>query len=219
MYLYAKYLLLGFRRALRIIDKYFVQMIMKEQDVLGTNELLSKFLTIIDEDLRKSFEEAMLPEKTSVDRWNAFLKHYDFLFQRQQIPKSLRNLKEEIKLQFTYPRLDINVTKGLNHLLKAPFCVHPKSGKICVPFSPKLVDKFDPSQCPTINLLVDEINAYDAKTKEQEEKLDEKALEEGVNTVKRIKDYKKTSLLKPVNIFEEFLRGFEIKVKSEVMEF
>lgn len=54
---------------------------------------------------------------------------------------------------------------------------------------------------------MDEINAYDKKTNEQEKNLMETG---GVATqISKIKDYKKTSLLKVVNIFEEFLRNLE----------
>lgn len=66
------------------------------------------------------------------------------------MPRGQKNLREEIKLQYAYPRLDINVTKGLGHLLKAPFCVHPKTGKVCVPFSVKHADSFDPHNVPTL---------------------------------------------------------------------
>ena len=45
-------------------------------------------------------------------------------------PAKAKYTFEEVILQLAYPRLDINVTKGLNHLLKSPFCVHPKTGKI-----------------------------------------------------------------------------------------
>lgn len=195
----------------------------KDQNILAIDEHLQKFLIILDEEVRKSFEEVMLQYQTSEERWNAFLSHHDLLFQRQQLPKSMKHIREEIKLQYTYPRLDINVTKGLNHLLKAPFSMHPKTGKISIPFNPKLVDKFDPVSAPNINMIVDEINIFDAKTKEQEKMIDDKKLEEGTVNTKRIKDYKKTSLLKPINTFEEFLRGIEksknIKKKAENMEF
>jgi DNA primase small subunit len=37
---------------------------------------------------------------------------------------------KEVMLAYAYPRLDVEVSKKMNHLLKAPFCVHPKTGKV-----------------------------------------------------------------------------------------
>ncbi|XP_057653931.1 DNA primase small subunit [Diorhabda carinulata] len=195
------------KRALNVINDYSSTMV-EEQDILGTDERLNNFLQIIDQDLRSSFKTPMKKAETSLGKWNAFINTYDELFRNQQIPKSMRNLKEEIILQYFYPRLDINVTKGFNHLLKAPFCVHPKTGKISVPFNPKLVDNFDPGHVPTLHGLIDEINAYDRKTMEQEQHLVDS--DAGRTPSKsKIKDYKKTSLLNSVAVFEEFLRALE----------
>lgn len=110
-------------------------------------------------------------------------------------------------IQYAYPRLDINVTKGMNHLLKSPFCVHPKTGKVCIPINPKVVDQFDPQNVPTIMTLIDEVNAFDQK------EITEQG--ESVDNIKRIKDYKKTSLNKPFHAFQEFLRGLENSQKGE----
>lgn len=63
------------------------------------------------------------------------------------------------------------------------------------------------------SLLVDEINAYDAKTKQQAENVTENS-----SNVSKVKDYKKTSLLKAVNIMEEFLRGLESARKRKLGE-
>lgn len=53
-----------------------------------------------------------------------------FLKRRIPKPKTSTNILAEIMIQFAYPRLDIAVSKGLNHLLKSPFVVHPKTGNI-----------------------------------------------------------------------------------------
>lgn len=65
---------------------------------------------------------------------------------------------EDIILQYTYPRLDAEVSKHRNHLLKAPFCVHPKTGRICVPVDPEHIDEFDPERVPTVGQLLKELD-------------------------------------------------------------
>lgn len=66
---------------------------------------------------------------------------------------------EDIILQYTYPRIDAVVSKHRNHLLKAPFCVHPKTGRVCVPVDPDRVDEFDPEKVPDVETLLNELNS------------------------------------------------------------
>lgn len=73
-------------------------------------------------------------------------------------PEALRQAKQDIILEYMYPRLDIEVSKHLNHLLKSPFCVHPSTGRVCVPIDPQDFDSFDPMEVPTVNSLLEELN-------------------------------------------------------------
>merc|ERR1712137_838085 len=68
-----------------------------------------------------------------------------------------KSLLKEILIQYSYPRLDVNVSKQMNHLLKSPFVVHPKTGRVCVPIDVAKVDDFDPSKVPTVGRLVEEL--------------------------------------------------------------
>ena len=67
--------------------------------------------------------------------------------------------EEETMLQFTYPRLDSNVSIQLNHLLKSPFCVHPGTGRVSVPFDPRKADEFSPENVPTVKQLCSELSS------------------------------------------------------------
>lgn len=67
---------------------------------------------------------------------------------------------EDVILQYTYPRIDLEVSKHLNHLLKAPFCIHPGTGRVCIPLENiEAIERFDPEKVPTVGQLLRELDA------------------------------------------------------------
>lgn len=70
--------------------------------------------------------------------------------------RKIRYLIEEIKIQYCYPRLDVNVTKGFNHLLKSPFSIHPKTGNVSVVFKPSNAKNMKLDEIPSIYSLLDD---------------------------------------------------------------
>lgn len=46
------------------------------------------------------------------------------------------------------------MSKTVNHLLKSPFCVHPKTGRVCVTLSSEQLKHFNPLKVPTVDELL-----------------------------------------------------------------
>jgi DNA primase small subunit len=76
----------------------------------------------------------------------------------QRYARILTKGLKDIVFAYTYPRLDIEVSKKMNHLLKAPFCVHPKTGKVCVPIDPAHAWEFNPEAVATVGGLLHQLN-------------------------------------------------------------
>lgn len=178
------------KRAEGIARKYFEEALLEEQDFLGTSERWGKFLSFIpDQSLQESLEGLMPQCSNSLQRWNIIQQEVNKAINKGDKKSIRKNLLTEIVLYYTYPRLDINVSKGLNHLLKSPFCIHPKTGRVCVCFSPHKAEEFDPLLVPSVNQLLAEISVFDDNKNEKE----------------NIDEYKKTSLKGCVALFDSFL--------------
>ena len=150
--------------------KIFGDLILSNQNCFGSEEGYEELLKAIPdsrvvETLRTKWEAN--PSRTSEEKWADLHKslssqrvRYPSVFFLLQIFTSTKNMNilEDIIIQYTYPRLDAEVSKHRNHLLKAPFCVHPKTGRVCVPLDLESIDKFDPESVPTLGQLLRELD-------------------------------------------------------------
>ncbi|XP_041374260.1 DNA primase small subunit-like [Gigantopelta aegis] len=187
-------------RSFDIIEEYFTEYAVRKQDFLEDEQKWTKVLALVpDETLRESLMTDFKKVGTSSSsRW-AILKQRISECHAKGLFRKSRNVVQEIMLQYCYPRLDVNVSKGVNHLLKSPFCIHPKTGRVCVPMDQDHIDSFDPASVPTISNLVEELNQLETGTT-------------------KIKDYKRTSLGPTIDVFERFLKKLENTWKGKLIE-
>ncbi|KFR01007.1 DNA primase small subunit, partial [Nipponia nippon] len=155
--------------------------------------------------------QAEFPKKRdSVQRWELLKGRMERTRRAAGTGKSAPCYADwEIMLQYCFPRLDINVSKGVGHLLKSPFSVHPKTGRISVPLDLQRLDQFDPFAVPTISSLCQELDAAG----------DDGEQEDGGETEpkRRARDYKKTSLAPYVRVFEQFVEEMERARRGELL--
>jgi DNA primase small subunit len=179
-------------RSLNILKEHFQTRILEEQDPWASEEKAAHLLNLLPDPtlkaaLQKKWDSA--PSRPSSSKWadiNALAESGAL----SKTPKDLREAKQDIILEYTYPRLDAEVSKKLNHLLKSPFVIHPGTGRVCVPIDPRKVEDFDPLSVPTVTQLLQEIDDW-----------------QGEEGGKKMQDWEKTSLKPYVDYFRRFVAG------------
>nr|XP_028949043.1 DNA primase small subunit-like isoform X1 [Malus domestica] len=143
-----------------VLTEFFKKLLLS-QKIFSTEERYEKILDMIpdpDQSITSELhgrwqEKRQTPgskEDINVVRWEQL---NTMLQSGKSKVQGLRRWVEEIVFSFTYPSLDMEVSKHMNHLLKAPFCVHPKTGRVCIPIDPNHCEDFDPAAVPTFPLF------------------------------------------------------------------
>ena len=153
----------SFLEDISIIENDFYE-ILKEQDLLNyenikklLKEIVKMYFCLID---MEPIDNILNKKKmNSIDKLQNINKHL------KAVEKILRNTNNNILyhsescihefiMNILSPRLDWSVTRQTAHLLKGPFCIHPKTGFVSVPMSLQLLEKFDFNKIPKIDNLL-----------------------------------------------------------------
>lgn len=183
--------------------------------ILDRSETWNKVLAIIpDPEVREKVERqwAEHPNKSGAEKW-AILE--SAVSKADKKKKYKDEVVRDIKFQYCYPRLDVKVSTAINHLLKSPFCVHPKTCKfiifnveitminpffftvrVCVPIQVDECENFNPLTVPNLTTLSQELAEYNQANPDSS----------------RLADYKKTSLKPYVEYFEKFVNNMVLDV-------
>ncbi|KAL2045478.1 hypothetical protein N7G274_001906 [Stereocaulon virgatum] len=185
-------------RSLDILKDHFQRDILEDQDPWAEPEKAERLLQLLpdkalNDALRKKWDSA--PGRSSTSKWADIDAVAKSGASKTVDGKALLEAKQDIVLEYTYPRLDVEVSKKQIHLLKSPFVIHPKTGRVCVPIDTRRLAKFDPLDVPTVTELLGEIDEYDGRGLREEG--------EGKST----QDYEKTSLKPFVEYFRTYVAG------------
>ena len=188
-------------RSLNVLKDHFQEDILEKQDPWAEPEKAERLLQLLpdkalNDALRKKWDSA--PGRSSSKKWADIDALAKTGASKNLNGKDLLEAKQDIVLEYTYPRLDVEVSKKQIHLLKSPFVIHPGTGRVCVPIDTKKLTRFDPLGVPTVTELLGEIDEFEG-TKQGDE-------------IKKIQDYEKTSLRPYVEYFRTYVAGL---LKSE----
>ncbi|KAI9883237.1 MAG: hypothetical protein M1823_004996 [Watsoniomyces obsoletus] len=194
-------------RSLDLLKDHFQSDILVEQDPWRDAERAERLLQLLPdkaliEALRKKWESCH--DRSSVNKWADIDALAKTGASGTLDAKALLEAKQDIVLEYTYPRLDVEVSKHLNHLLKSPFVIHPGTGRVCVPIDRNKIEEFDPLSVPTVAELLGEIDTWDREHPQDESEM---------VAIKRVQDYEKTRLKPYVEHLKAFAQGL---MKEEV---
>eukprot|EP00826_Nyctotherus_ovalis_P002185 TRINITY_DN10413_c0_g2_i3.p1 TRINITY_DN10413_c0_g2~~TRINITY_DN10413_c0_g2_i3.p1 ORF type:complete len:258 (+),score=58.54 TRINITY_DN10413_c0_g2_i3:48-776(+) len=154
------------RRAVKVLERY-IKVIMEEQDLLASEKHCAMLLKFLSEhqgtlsaplELTHEVTDAWSKCTSSTAKW----EKYRLLVEKFETTKfKSTRIVTEVMFKLLYPRLDVNVSKSRNHLLKSVFSLHPSTGNVCVPIED--IGRFSPLHAPTIRQLLNERQEYLAK--------------------------------------------------------
>lgn len=154
-------------RAYETLEPYFERCIADGAEGQGLLETKDRYIKVLNSipnetmrvDIYNEWEKRTM---SGLERWR-YLKEATTQNLSSAAKRAKANFNElkawkySLVFKHCYPRLDANVSKAQNHLLKSPFCVHPKTGRVCVTIDPAQADTFNPFAVPTVRMLCDQV--------------------------------------------------------------
>ena len=153
------------QRSISIIEKEFRSFILEDQNILNSENGKELLKGIIQAKLnsKKNIDELLSEISIILDSNSSSTIKYDNIIEKinafelinkgknQKLRKfATEMIEKEFMMNVLYPRLDANVSKHINHLLKSPFCIHPSTGMVCVPLREEEIMKFEMDDIPKI---------------------------------------------------------------------
>lgn len=177
-------------RSFKILKNEFIPLILENQDPWKDEyEDLLKFPNPKVNNALKEFWKSK-PGRSSFEKWQDIDDIAKKVLTKPLDLKLIVEAKQDLIIETMYPRLDVEVSRQMIHLLKSPFCIHPGTGNVCVPFDAN--KSFDPTTSPNLRQIQHEIEEWDS-----------------THTVnpndRKIHDYEKTSLKPYVELFGRFV--------------
>ena len=222
-------------RSFDVLEPLFIKDVLPKtgHGLLATPSACEELLSSLPEFAKKIQDKLIVKWESShfspKEKWNHIKNFIDIFLKANKKTSSSKQAKtlsyaDSLKLetwkymivfQYAYPRLDINVSKAQNHLLKSPFCIHPKTGRVCVPIDSERVDEFDPFDVPTLPQLMRELDAFARESAKQSEGNESKETTGNVSRKKIQYDWQKTSLN---DSFDYFRRRFLIPMQKDLLK-